>query len=82
LIRPIQPALGNGQQYIDIAPLCVTPGGFGLVIPIIRRSICCALMLTAEELWESEGISERGEFDPPPPCKKRKNTPDNLRLEC
>ena len=67
---------------IDIAQRCVKAGSFSLVIPIIRRSICFGLMFTAEELWESEGMDERGEFDPPPPRKKRKSTPDNLRLEC
>jgi hypothetical protein len=40
--------------------------------------------LTEEELWELEGMDERGEFDPPPPRKKREHRPpkpENLKLD-
>jgi hypothetical protein len=34
--------------------------------------------LTPEELWDLEGKDLRGEFDPPPPRKKRPPKPKNL----
>ena len=37
--------------------------------------------LTEEELWHLEDMDHRGEFDPPPPRKKRAPKPENLSLD-
>jgi hypothetical protein len=37
--------------------------------------------LTDEELYELEGMDVRGEFDPPPPRKKRTLKPENLKFD-
>ncbi len=37
--------------------------------------------LTDEELWELEDMDDRGEFDPPPPRKKRPSKPENLKFD-
>ena len=37
--------------------------------------------LTDEELFELEGMDERGEFNPPPPRKKRPPKPENLKFD-
>ena len=36
---------------------------------------------TDEELFRLEGMDHRGEFDPPPPRKKRPPKPQNLRFD-